>query len=207
MMDGVFNGCKNLASITVDKNNPVYDSRNNCNAVIETATNTLRFGSNNTVIPNTVTAIGNYAFFGLGNMTSIDIPTSVTAIGDGAFYSCKGLTKIDFHNVKTIGSNAFRLCYGLTSLNLRLVTSIGKGAFSNCTNIKTLIIGESTITIEDEAFSGCKSLTTVTNYATTPQSISENVFSNKDTLKVPEASLSTYKSTPVWSGFKSIVKI
>ena len=77
-----------LKSITVDSNNPVFDSRDGCNAVIETATNTLVVSCQNTKIPNTVTSLRDYAFFGCGNLTSITIPSSVTDIGYENFLLC-----------------------------------------------------------------------------------------------------------------------
>ncbi|MBO7417465.1 MAG: leucine-rich repeat protein [Bacteroidaceae bacterium] len=88
-----FNMCSGLSSISVDANNQVYDSRNNCNAIIETNTNTLVLGSNNTIIPNNVTIIGNGAFDGL-SMNSITIPNSVTSIGDYAFADCTSLSRV-----------------------------------------------------------------------------------------------------------------
>ena len=75
-----FWGCKNLKSIVVEEGNPKYDSRNNCNAIIETATNTLVCGCSTTIIPNSVTTIGSEAFGGCENLTSIVIPDSVTEI-------------------------------------------------------------------------------------------------------------------------------
>ena len=89
--DGAFYGCYGLTSITVAGSNPKYDSRGNCNAIIESATNTLILGSNNTVIPNSVTSIGDYAFFNT-NLTSITIPNSVIFIGDHAFSEYSSLT-------------------------------------------------------------------------------------------------------------------
>ena len=83
-----FIGCSGLESITVGNGNANYDSRENCNAVIETETNTLIAGCKNTVIPNSVTMIGYGAFFGCSGLTSIDIPNSVTTIGIHAFYKC-----------------------------------------------------------------------------------------------------------------------
>ena len=82
------------SSIIVAEGNPVYDSRNNCNAIIETATNKLVYGCKNTVIPSSVTSIGSSAFSGCSGLTSISIPSSVTSIGSGAFYGCSGLTTI-----------------------------------------------------------------------------------------------------------------
>ena len=89
-----FDGCSELTSITVNSSNPVYDSRNNCNAIIKTATNTLVTGCQNTIIPNTVTSIGDIAFGNCSNLTTITIPSSVTSIGNSAFCNCSNLTSI-----------------------------------------------------------------------------------------------------------------
>ena len=87
-------GGGNISSITVENGNPVYDSRDNCNAVIKTATNELIIGCKNTVIPKTVTRIGSHAFSGcLGGLTSIVIPAGVTSIGFRAFWD-SNLTEI-----------------------------------------------------------------------------------------------------------------
>ena len=89
-----FLGCKNLTSITVMDGNTVYDSRDNCNALIETASNTLILGCKTTVIPNSVTSIGDRAFGYYEALTSITIPESVTSIGNCAFWACSSLTTI-----------------------------------------------------------------------------------------------------------------
>ena len=86
----------------------MYDSRNNCNAIIETSSNKLITGCKNTVIPNSVTTIGEYAFHGCSDLTSVNIPNSVTSIGTYAFYGCSGLTSITIPNsVTSIGGGAF----------------------------------------------------------------------------------------------------
>ena len=90
----VIYGCDNLTSITIDVGNEHYDSRNNCNAIIETSSNTLIAGCKNTTIPNSVTSIGDGAFYFCSSLTSITIPTSVTNIGEDAFRGCSGLTSI-----------------------------------------------------------------------------------------------------------------
>ena len=89
-----FEDCPNLASIVVESGNPNYDSRNDCNAIIETASNTLIAGCKNTIIPNNVTCIGSYAFYGCSGLTSVTIPESVTSIGDEAFEECNSLTSV-----------------------------------------------------------------------------------------------------------------
>ena len=92
--DCAFLGCRGLASVIVENGNTVYDSRDNCNAIIETATNTLIAGCKNTNIPSSVTSIGEQAFRHCTGLTSIEIPNSVTSIGESAFYDCSGLTSI-----------------------------------------------------------------------------------------------------------------
>ena len=89
-----FSGCSGLASIIVESGNKKYDSRNNCNAIIETSSNTLLIGCKNTIIPNSVTTIGYSAFSGCSGLTSVTIPNSVTSIGSWAFYNCTGLKTI-----------------------------------------------------------------------------------------------------------------
>jgi len=89
-----FYNCRGLTSLKVESGNTVYDSRNNCNAIIETASNTLIFGCKTTIIPNSVTSIGDYAFYNCSGLTSLTIPNSVTKIGYSAFCSCSGLASV-----------------------------------------------------------------------------------------------------------------
>ena len=103
-----FRGCTSLSHIVVDSNNPKYDSRNDCNAIIETATNKLMSGCKNTVIPNTVTTIGDSAFHSQTSLTDITIPNSVTTIETSAFSNCRGLVTLTVPNtVTTIEREAF----------------------------------------------------------------------------------------------------
>ena len=137
--------CSSLTSITVADGNTVYDSRDNCNAIIETATNTLVLGCKNTVIPNSVTSIGEWAFSGCSGLTGeLVIPNSVTSIRSGAFYNCSGLTSVKF--------------------NAENCTSMGgeRSVFSGCTALSTVTIGENVKTIPANAFSGCSGLTSIT---------------------------------------------
>ena len=109
-----FYGCSGLTSVVVEDGNTVYDSRNNCNAIIETATNTLHSGCKTTIIPNSVTSIGDYAFCECSGLTSVTIPNSVTSIGIFAFYRCSGLSSVTIPNsVTSIGHAAFTSCYKL----------------------------------------------------------------------------------------------
>ena len=162
--DLAFQDCSGLTSLYVEAGNTVYDSRNNCNAIIETSTNTLIFGCQNTTIPNTVTSIGRGAFYGCSSLTSVTIPNSVTSIGDQAFWDCWGLTSVTIPNsVTNIGDDAFRECSGLTSVTIgNSVTSIGEGAFLGCSGLTSVTIGNSVTSIGEGAFLGCSGLTSVT---------------------------------------------
>ena len=114
---------ESLTSIVVESGNTKYDSRGNCNAIIETSTNKLIAGCKNTIIPNSVTSIGDYAFFGCTGLTSITIPNGVTSIGEWAFCWCWSLKSITFPNsVTSIGGTAFQGCYALTSLTCGATT-------------------------------------------------------------------------------------
>ena len=187
--DCAFGGCFSFISIVVENGNTAYDSRENCNAIIETATNTLIAGCQNTFIPNSVTSIGNGAFEFCISLTSITIPSSVTSIGRGAFASCSSLTSITIPNsITSIEQYAFNECTSLTSITIPYnVTSIGYHAFygtgiyndesnwennvlyiDNClicanTSISSsYTIKENTRLIADYAFDWCSSLTSIT---------------------------------------------
>ena len=137
-----FSSCNGLESIVVEGGNPNYDSRNNCNAIIETQTNTLLCGCMNTVIPNSVTTIGDEAFYNCNGLTSIEIPNSVTSIKYMAFYSCNGLTSIEISNsVTSIGVMAFENCSKLISLLIpKSVTSIANSAFRSCSSLESIVV-------------------------------------------------------------------
>ena len=137
-----FYGCSGLTSVTVDKNNGTYDSRDNCNAIIETSTNKLIVGCKNTTIPNSVTTIGSSAFNGCSGLTSVTIPNSVTSIGNAAFSGCSSLTSVTIPNsVTSIGHDAFNRCSGLTSVTIgNSVTSIGEYAFCRCSGLTSVTV-------------------------------------------------------------------
>jgi len=160
--DQAFHPCHGLTSIKVESGNTIYDSRNNCNAIIETSTNTLIVGCKGTSIPNSVTSIGDYAFWECWNLTSVAIPNSVTSIGKSAFSSC-GLTSVTIPNsVTSIGDYAFRYC-NFTSVTIpNSITSIGSSTFEDCSDLTSVTIPNSVTSIGSSAFEGCSSLTSVT---------------------------------------------
>ena len=179
-----------LTAIKVVEGNTVYDSRNNCNALIHTASNKLILACMNTVIPETVTTIGEGAFGGIKSITSISIPESVTSIEGWAFQSCEGLTSITMpNNLKSIGERAFQDCTGLTSFSIPAsVTEIGPHVFGN---------------IE-------KSLSRIYSYNEEPTDVDYYAFWNlatSTTLYVPAGTKSKYEQRVGWQVFHNIVEI
>ena len=131
--DGAFYNCNSLLDIKVDSENTKYDSRNECSAIVETATNELKFGCKVTEIPGTVTAIGDGAFYGCTLLENIEIPKSVVSIGNYAFYGCSKM-----YNIK-IGKS---------------VEKIGKNVFGKCSSLETIDIPDSVTSISENAFQG-----------------------------------------------------
>ena len=188
--EGAFSGCSGLTCISVEAGNAKYDSRDNCNAIIETATNVMVAGCKNTEIPISVTSIGNSAFSDCTGLTSVVIPNNVTNIGEGAFNGCSGLTSIVIpNNVTNIGIYAFggcsslicveipnsvtsirdytfASCASLTSIKLpESLLSIGEYSFYDCPSLASMVIPEGVVSIEYDAFKDCFGLRTVINYS------------------------------------------
>lgn len=116
IQEHAFTGCRLLKSIIVEEGNPYYDSRNNCNAIIDSPYNRLIVGCSSTIIPNDVERIGDYAFSGSG-ITTLTIPNSVISIGSNVFENCDQLTSITLgDNVSRIGGEAFGGCNSLKSM-------------------------------------------------------------------------------------------
>ena len=208
-----FNKCTSLTSITVDPDNATYDSRDNCNAIIQTSDNTLIAGCQSTIIPSSVTSIGSDAFSFCTSLTSIEIPSSVTSIGSEAFNYCTSLTSIEIpSSVTSIGDYAFRSCTSLTSIEIpSSVTRIYDYAFEGCTSLTSVEIPSSVTSIGGWAFEGCTSLTSVVCEAVTPPTCESKVFDRvpmeSATLYVPEASVGAYSTTSPWSTFGSILPL
>ena len=116
------------------------------------------------VIPNSVTSIRPYAFYGCSSLTSVTIPNSVTSIGDRTFEGCSSLTSVTIPNsVTDIWERAFSCCSSLTSITIpNSVTGIADDAFEGCSSLTSVTIPNSVTSIGVSAFSGCSSLTNIT---------------------------------------------
>lgn len=185
-----FSNCSSLHEIVVDEDNRYYSDLNGVLfnyektelAVFPEGKSEIAY-----TIPGGVTSVGDYAFLGCTDLTSVTIPDSVNSIGSRAFSDCTGLTSVSIPGsvssiggwafygctgltsmtiptgVASIGSSAFSDCTGLTSVTIPdSVTSIGSSAFSDCTGLTSMDIPDSVTTIGDYVFYGCTGLTTVT---------------------------------------------
>ena len=197
---GAFVHCSSLSNITVSELNEVYDSRENCNAIINTSTNELVLGCKNTIILDSVTSIGDSAFNGCSGLTEIVIPDSVTSIGGGAFLKCTSLTSINIpDSVTSISDGAFQSCSGLTEIVIPdSVTSIGRSAFQSCKGAISVTIGSGVTNIGSEAFYGICSKTIICRAKIAP-TLSSNTFNgiqSNGTLYYPQGSdYSSWMST------------
>lgn len=202
--EGVFELCSALSSITVESDNSQYDSRNNCNAIIETGSNTLIAGCKNTVIPNGIITIGPFAFYNNLNLSSIAIPSTVTSIGDGAFAYCSSLASITIPvSVTNLGTIVFEGCSGLSSITVDS-NNPRYDSRNNCnaiieTSSNTLICGsqntfipEGVTVIGVGAFAGMSSIVSIA-IPSTVISIEESAFNsctNLSSIVIPESVMS-----------------
>lgn len=175
-----------------------------------------------------VTSIGEYAFAGCDNLTSVDLPNTVSVIASNGFFRCR---KAVFNgigsNITEIGSHGFGECYSITSLNLPNATTIQSFAFSYCINLTSITLAEgltkilsgtfyecrslsslaipSTVTeIEYSCFYNCPKLISIVMKSSTPPLIYDSSFQgiNENVVfTVPKGSLTTYQTADVWSNY------
>jgi hypothetical protein len=206
-----FFGGYNLISFDVDLNNPNYSSdsgilfNKNKSTIIQYPY--AKIGSSYT-IPNTVTTIGDRAFFRCLNLTTMDIPNGVVTIESTAFYFCTNLTNVTLpNNITTIGTLIFGFCQslrsitipntvtsigqnafsssGLTSITIpNNVTSIGLYAFNNCVSLASVTLGSAVTSIGQNAFSDCTSLTSVKFLGNAPSLGTDGFIRTNANLKI-----------------------
>ena len=183
--NSAFNGCSSLMNIEVDADNAFYYSLDGV-LFDKEQTTLVRYPEakeGNYIIPDSVTSIGDYAFYGCDSLTSVTIGDSVTSIGKYAFYDCDSLTSVTIpDSVTAIGKDAFCSCSSLTSVTIPdSVTSIGEWAFAHCASLTSVTIGDSVTSIGEHAFYYCDSLTSVT-IPNSVTSIGEDAFYGCDSL-------------------------
>lgn len=179
-----FSNCINLETITVASGNSTYDSRNNCNAIIEKSSNKLIVGCLGTTIPASVSVIGKYAFYGVVKKEQIIIPNSVTDIETFAFQDCLSASSLSLgSSLKVIGQQAFQKNEKLTQLTIPdAVTTIENGAFLYCYHLANINLGNGVKKIGGAAFQDCNSLTSITIPASVTE-ILEQPFINCPNLE------------------------
>lgn len=214
--DEAFRGCNNLTSIIVSKNNSRYKSTNNCILTKDGKKLVLCLNHN---IPDNVTMIEEWAFYGCTSLQSIVIPNSVTEIGVRAFSGCTSLQSIVIpDSVTQIGELAFSDCSSVQSIIIPdSVTRIERGAFCNCTSLQSIKIPDSVTQIGESAFSRCSSLQSIeiVTQAKEPdlsrerlgyllQALSE--YSKVISLRVPIGCGYAYRHYPAFEGkFQKII--
>lgn len=184
-----FYGCGGLQSIKVDVNNSYYDSRDNCNAIINKADKSLIRGCINTIVPNGITSIEFGAFSNINELITIDLPQSITKIGSFAFSDCSNLSSIELP---------------------QSLISIDQGAFINCSNLSSITIPSTITSISSLVFEYCRKLSFVESKIKIPFDIGWNCFgyiSANAILKVPKGTKSEYYNYSNWvSSFKEIIE-
>lgn len=206
-----FEGCIGLNSVVVDKDNKIYDSRNDCNGIIETEGNELIFGNQNTKIPNSVTRIGEWAFAGQSLLTTVDIPNSVTSLGSHAF-SESGLKSMEMPNsIIGLGVNVFMNCRAMETLVFsESLETIPGFLLNQCHALKSIIIPASVKVVEEYALAYCNNIQSITFLSTTPPTIYPGSFeahyhNYAITIHVPEGCRDTYEDSTVGQPFTNIV--
>ena len=170
-----------LDSISVDARNTHYDSRNGCNAIIDSESDVLLLGCYKTQIPDDIKGIGECAFRNVRNLTSVILQDNVTFVGSEAFNGCKDMKHLSMADgLRTIGDYAFQDCSQLPSLTLpEKLESIGLRAFANCSGLEAV---------------NCN--------ASNPPAIDVTSFSGTTCpFYVPCGNIAHYRAAPVWSTF------
>ena len=182
--------CYQLQEIWVDPANTVYDSRDNCNALIKTATNELLVGCGSSIVPATVEAIADHAFQGVSGLTSVTVPASVTKIGYQAFAGCSALEQVSINGqLSYFGAYAFEGCSALHDVRLcEGIQYISLNCFESCNSLKSINIPRSVNVIDSCAFLYCSKLESI-NLGENLQRIGARAFMNCSRLKSIQSSM------------------
>ena len=209
---GAFSMCNDLVSMTVDPQNTIYDSRDGCNAIIETSSNVLVAGCNKSTIPANVTSIGPGAFAGCFDLASADIPYGVTTIGYAAFELCTGLKSITIPStVNSIQSEAFFGCSNIVSFYIpEGVKTIEEYTFGRCYSLTTIYFPSTLTSVGEEFIAACDSLKSIYCASANPPATINYSFIANDyiypscVLYVPSGSEDAYSKADGWKKFQNI---
>jgi len=213
----VFEGCVDLSSIIIQDlsawcrivfkqpiDNPLYYAHNLFLNNVEVK---------DLVIPDGVTAINDFAFYGLSGISSLTIPEGVSTIGNAAFCGCSGLVTASLPNsVTVLGPGAFQGCSNLTTVNIPSGVSLIDGfLFYGCEKLSQITIPAGVTEVRNDIFNGCSNLTEVYCLSPSVPTTAPNAFDNyslqSSTLYVPVAGYIDYSNTLPWSGFGTIKPI
>ena len=194
LAESAFEGCTNITSLSVDSENKVFDSRDNCNAIIETKSNTLYIGCQNTVVPDSVTSIGDGAFLECSNLESLAIPEGVSTIGVQAFYWCTNLKNITIpKTVKKIGISSFFKCDTLADVYYNGTVSQWKAidinSYNETLNAATVHCTDGTITGENNAPATKKSIAKATVSGVKAKTCTGKALTQSVTVKLGNTTL------------------
>ncbi len=205
-----FGHCNNLKSLQVVEGNPKYDSRDNCNAIIETATNKLAVGCAATIIPEGITTLGTYAFCGI-YLPEIVLPNSIQVIEEMAIRECTLQSPLIIPDgVKRMDEYALYINTVDSIIVRGQIARIEKNTFEGCTSTDVIDLPESVEYIGDGAFARCASLNKLICRAATPPQCGSRAFdgmNRNSTLEVPEESVSLYENANGWKSFLNIKSI
>lgn len=216
--EAVFYGCDNLTTITVNSTNTVFDSRDNCNAIIDKASNSLVVGCKNTTIPESVVCIADYAFYKCNGLKNINIHKNVEDVGSTAFLECYNIESIvveagnkryDSRNNcnALLEENGTRLVLGCKNTTIpSSVTRINDASFTNCTQLESITIPENVTEIGVNAFVNCRNLKSVVieNEQVVPEG--DMFFGCNDKPVVYMKSITGAKKFETTYGYKTRVK-
>lgn len=195
---GAFSGCNRLTSVAIGNSVTSIDSSafNDCSSLTSVT------------IPNSVTSIGDCSFYNCNSLTSVTIGNSVTSIGGSAFCNCSSLKEVHvsdivaWYNISFYDSYSNPLCYA-TKLYLddKLVSDlvipngvkkINEYAFYGCSSLTSVTIGNSVTSIGDSAFKDCSSLTSVRFLGSVPPT--GGAFNSYAMIYVPSEALDAYRT-------------
>lgn len=204
-----FSGCKNLTEITVSGDNEKYDSRNECNAIIETQTNTLISGCKSSIIPSSVETIANSAFKLTGLTGEWELPNGLITIRNQAFWGVS-FSKVTIPDtLESIASGAFRACSSLKTIEISTssqLASIGETAFFQCSKLESIYIPKGVSRVTSNSFASCSVIKYYDFSDHTSVPVLDNIngiSGNKGNayIIVPDNLIDTWKSEDNWTDY------